>query len=111
MNVYPIIVNNMYVKLYKTHAPGYSQPIKKKKRSYLLRDFIDCILCNFNYLLSLASKQTICMFLLFNCKLMYYQKFVKTIIEDDEKRPDEEEQDVGGGESQLTLTLTLALLQ
>lgn len=41
---------------------------------------------------------------------MYYPKFVKTIIEDDEKRPDEE-QDVGGGESQLTLTLTLALLQ
>lgn len=31
------------------------------------------------------------MFLLFNCKLMYYPKFVKTIIEDDEKRPDEEE--------------------
>lgn len=42
---------------------------------------------------------------------MYYPKFVKTIIEDDEKRPDEEEQDVEGGESQLTLTLTLALLQ
>lgn len=40
---------------------------------------------------------------------MYYPKFVKTIIEGDEKRPDEE--DVGGGESQLTLTLTLALLQ
>lgn len=100
----------MYVKLYKTHAPGYSQPFQtKEKRSYLLRDFIDCILCNFNYLLSLASKQTICMFLLFNCKLMYYPKFVKTIIEDDEKSPDEE--DVGGGESQLTLTLTLALLQ
>lgn len=73
INVYPIIVNNMYVKLYKTHAPGYSQPIKRAKKIIFCRILLIVFYVILIIFSSLASKQTICLFLLFKFNLCTVQ--------------------------------------